>query len=288
MNHHVIGLALFLLVACPASTAWGIDSATAARLLHEDFFVFDNGVGRDEWTPEKQAATLAELGYAGIGYSGVEDLAARRAAFERDGVRIFNLYVPCYVDREPSIGDELKRAIPQLEGTDIALWLTVQGKADDDARAVSVVRDVADRAAASGLRVALYPHAGFYVADMADALQIARKVDRENLGVTFNLCHELKAGNAKRFDALLKKAMPKLFFVSINGADHAGGWDRLIQPLGRGAFDLDGFLRKLMAWGYAGPIGLQCYAVPGDQRANLEHNIAEWRQIVARLQAADE
>ena len=52
--------------------------------------------------------------------------------------------------------------------------------------------------------------------------------------------------------------------VSINGADHTGGWDRLIQPLDRGEFDVYGFLKTLRDLGYTGPIGLQCYMVPGD------------------------
>ena len=59
----------------------------------------------------------------------------------------------------------------------------------------------------------------------------------------------------------------------------------LIQPLGQGAFDVDGLLRKIFALGYEGPIGLQCYNVPGDTRSNLEHNITEWKLLVKRLRA---
>ena len=32
--------------------------------------------------------------------------------------------------------------------------------------------------------------------------------------------------------------MPHLFVVSINGADHEGDWDRLIQTLDRGEYDV--------------------------------------------------
>jgi sugar phosphate isomerase/epimerase len=259
------------------------DKPTAEWLQPQGFFAFDNGVGRGEWTPDQQAETLARLGYAGIGYSGTDHLDERLQAFERYGVRVFNIYVACHVDKVPAFGEDLKAAITRLEGTDATIWLTVQGQSEDDSNAVKAVSEIADLAAASGLQVALYPHAGFYVADIDDALRIVRKVDRKNLGVTFNLCHELKAGNEERFDALLQEAIPHLLLVSINGADHEGGWDTLIQPLGHGQFDLDGFLRKLVALGYAGPIGLQCYNVPGDTLANLEHNITQWKAIAARL-----
>jgi sugar phosphate isomerase/epimerase len=149
---------------------------------------------------------------------------------------------------------------------------------------VQVVAEIAALADASNLKVALYPHSGFYVEDVEDALRIVRKINRENLGVTFNLCHELMAGNEARFDELLENAAPDLFVVSINGAEHSGGWDKLIQPLGNGSFDLNRLLRKLVNIDYRGPVGLQCYNVPGDTRANLVINITQWRTIVAQLQ----
>lgn len=60
--------------------------------------------------------------------------------------------------------------------------------------------------------------------------------------------------------SFLEKAASRLFFVSINGAEHDGDWDRLIQPLGEGAFDVYGVLRKLQSLGYAGP-GRICSAI---------------------------
>jgi len=75
-------------------------------------------------------------------------------------------------------------------------------------------------AAKSGLRVATYPHVGFYVETLDESLRIAKKVDRANVGCSFNLCHWLKVdGRQQLFEAKLREAMPKLFLVSINGAD---------------------------------------------------------------------
>ena len=276
------------LVLVNAHAQGPIPESTAERLLTQSFFVFDNGAGRDLWTPEQQAETLARVGYAGIGYSGTKQLDERLKAFERHHLRIFNIYVGCNLDNDPMYGDDLKAAIMRLNGAGVTIWLTVQGHSKDEGKAVRVVSEIADLASASGLKVALYPHAGFYVADIEDALRIARLADRKNLGVTFNLCHELKAGNEARFDELLEQAAPHLFVVSINGADHEGGWDKLIQPLGHGTFDLNRLLRKILTLEYEGPIGLQCYQVPGDTLANLEHNIAQWRNIVAQLAGKEE
>ena len=137
----------------------------------------------------------------------------------------------------------------------------------------------------SGLRVALYPHVGFYVARVEDAVRVVEKVDRKNVGVTFNLCHWLKLDEVKSMLPLMKLAMPRLLVVTINGADPEGGWDRVIQTLDRGSFDTYKFLKTLRQLGYTGPIGLQCYGIKGDARENLTRSMAAWRKLSARIAA---
>ena len=69
---------------------------------------------------------------------------------------------------------------------------------------------------------------------------MADKVDRPNVGVMFNLCHWLRVSKDRDYKPLLAEAMPRLWAVSINGADEFDeqpGWAHYIQPLGRGSFD---------------------------------------------------
>ena len=99
---------------------------------------------------------------------------------------------------------------------------------------------------------------------------MAEKVDRPNVGVMFNLCHWLKVDKSRDYKPLLEKALPRLWAVSINGADERDdqdGWEHYIQPLDQGSFDVGKFLRTLKELGYKGPIGLQCYGIGGDTRA---------------------
>jgi sugar phosphate isomerase/epimerase len=266
--------------ASAAQSVIAISLLAAAAAMGNPFFAFDNGAGRDQgWPPPKQAAVLKQLGYDGIGYTGTEHFAERRKAFAEQGLRIFTLYVPCFVDKPEPYDPHLKEAIRELKGTGVDLWLTVQGKAADDTAAVRVVREIADEAAAAGVRVALYPHKGFFVTTTEDALRILRHAGRTNLGVTLNLCHELAAGNADRMDAIVKDCAPHLFYVSINGADRSGGWPELIRPLDEGKFDVAGFLRSLGAAGYRGPVGLQCYQIPGAPEEHLKRSITKWKEI---------
>jgi sugar phosphate isomerase/epimerase len=210
-------------------------------------------------------------------------------ALESRGLRLFSIYVASRVDGEnPGFDPALPEAMKQLKGHGTVIWLTVQGKSPDgEARATKIVREVADMAAGSGLRVVLYPHIGFYVGRIEDALRIRKLADRPNVGVTFNLAHFLAAKDEPNLDLRLREALPFLEMVSIYGADHEGDWSRLIQPLDRGEFDVYGLLKKLRSMGYKGPIGLQCYQVSGDMEENLRRSMTAWRNFSRRLAAEE-
>jgi len=270
------GLSLSLMLA------QGLSAGDAKRVPKNPFFAFDNGVGRGRWSPQQQADFLKELGYAGIGYTGTRDLPERLGVFKSRGLRVFSLYVHCYPGREEAYPPQLVEALEQLDGTGIMLWLTVQGKTNDE-QAVRILRELADAAAPHGVKIALYPHFGFYVATARDALRLAKMTGRKNVGVSINLCHELRAGNTVQLGDIIKAAASRLFLVSINGADNEGGWDKLIQPLDRGEFDVRRFLVQLKDVGYAGPIGLQCYNIKGDIRENLERSMKAWRELSQSL-----
>ena len=57
----------------------------------------------------------------------------------------------------------------------------------------------------------------------------------------------------------------------------------MIQTLDRGSFDVGRVLRTLEQLGYTGPVGLQCFAIPGDCRQNLAHSRAAWRKLCEQL-----
>ncbi len=258
------------------------------------FFAFDNGVGRDKgWRPNEQAKLTSELGYDGIGYSGVGDLAARLAACDAHDQRVFSYYEAFVVGSENPITPSTLQKLPQLQGRDAIVWIHVQGKASDE-EAVRAFRSFADQADVHGVRVALYPHHNTFVETSRHALELAKAVNRKNFGMSINLCHELKADGGDDLVALVKDSIDHLFLVSINGADHIDdpqsqrGWSRLIQPLGAGDFDPLPFLNQLRASGYAGPIGLQCYLIPGETEVVLKRSMDAWRALVAKVGATSD
>jgi sugar phosphate isomerase/epimerase len=218
------------------------------------FFALDNAATDDKHkTAKEQVAMLKELGYDGISSRGGEGLAEMADELDKNGLQLFTVYLGVNIDSDqPAYGQELIDAIEVLKGRNAMLWLFVRSnklKPSDpagDERAKKIIREVAEMAAKSKVRVALYPHHAFWVESVQDALRVAKDVDRANVGVTFNLCHWLRVGDEKNMKSLIESAMPHLFVVSINGADSGGkDWKTLIQTLDRGTFDVRKFLDTL-------------------------------------------
>jgi hypothetical protein len=68
-----------------------------------------------------------------------------------------------------------------------------------------------------------------------------------------------------------------LTFVTINGVDVKN--KECLLRLDQGDFDVAGWVRKLQAVGYKGPVGLQCFSVKGDVTENLKADLAAWRKL---------
>lgn len=244
-------------------------------------YVFDNGTGRGDLSPEAQTELTKRTGYAGIFWSGTANIPELLAAHTARGIKVVGIYTGMNLsDAKPQYDPGLPKAIEQLRGTGALITFTISGKAKDgngDDVALPVIQEVSDLAAKAGLKVALYPHYGFHVARIEDALRVIGKANRPNLGLVFNLCHFLRSGDEANLNTRLRDALPHTFMVSINGADHEGDWDRLIQPLDSGAFDVKALLATLRRMHYDGPIALQCYNVKGDRENLLNRSIRAWR-----------
>jgi len=239
---------------------------------------------------------LKELGYAGLGGTAGDERTAK--TLKEAGLKFFNGYhTMSFVADRPALDDKLRKTLAAMQGHDTALWLAIQkvssgaknfdksSSAADDI-ALAKLREIADYAEQRQVKIALYPHTGFWLERVDDAIRLADKLDRNSIGVTFNLCHWLKVeGSERDVRPTLKTAMPRLMFVTINGADtgdtKAMGWERLIQPLDAGTYDVAAFVQLVRAAGYRGPFGFQGYGIKAAPREVLERAMKKWREIAA-------
>jgi sugar phosphate isomerase/epimerase len=242
------------------------------RSMGNPFFVFNNALNREGITFSRfteQASMLKKLGFDGMEFNETNGLLDAVDAFKKQRLKIYTDYLKIDIDQKDPYQLEWKKIIPKLNGTDIILWVHIHSEkykpSDESADEiiVPILQELADIAKPYGVRLAVYHHVGFLAEKAEDSFRLAQKTNRDNIGSVFNLCHFLKTDSLENLEKVIDLTFPKLFAVSINGAD-AGvtkemDWDRLIQPLGKGTFEVYRVVEMLADKRYHGPIGIQCY-----------------------------
>lgn len=290
LKRRIIAL-LFLAAVC-----WSGDSF--AQSGNHPFFVFNNGVEDEQYdSPEEQVELLKRFGYDGMEKKGLDGFDETLNALNKQGLQLYTMYINIDLDDEKQPYDiRLKDVFKKLEGSQTMPWFYITSKKyapsteENDPVAVSILREIADMADKYGIKVMIYPHVNFWVDNVEDAIRVAEKVDRNNLGITFNLCHFLAdhGVNAQEtFLPLVGRAMPHLFAISLNGADtptkeiiQTGNlWEHLIQPLGEGNYDVNYYLDTFIKKGFKGPVGLQCYNIKEPKSVHLEKSMKAWKAM---------
>lgn len=232
-------------------------------------YAFENGLGFG--ADEEEAAFLKTAGYAGVSqvHGGGEALVRKVAAYEKAGLKVLSVY-------RDIAGKGLDAAdLRPLANKGALIELTVQKITDTTP---ARIREICLVAEGLGMRVALYPHHGFGIATMPQAVEMVTKVDYPELGIMFNLCHFLRGENPADLETTITAAGESLFAVSVSGADTEGkDWPALIRPLGAGDFPMERLLTALSKSGFSGPIALQCFGIKGDKKENLKTSIAAWK-----------
>ncbi len=172
---------------------------------------------------------------------------------------------------EPQRSRNLDRAERKFDtmqalGTDLILVCSSVHAAalPDPARAAEDLRAMAGRAASRGLRVCYEALAwGRHVSRWRQAWDIVRQADHAALGLCLDSFHTLSLGDDL---AGLAGAVPaeKLFFLQLADAPRLSmdvlSWSRHHRLFpGQGELPVAGFLKDLLAAGYAGPLSLEVF-----------------------------
>jgi len=102
---------------------------------------------------------------------------------EKQGLQLYGSYQAVHIDEGQQKYDPgLAAAIEMLKNRNTMLWLNVHSKKykksspDGDERAAAIIREIAQMAKKAGIKVALYPHHGFWIERVEDGLRVAQKV----------------------------------------------------------------------------------------------------------------
>lgn len=287
MGKFVLIVACVLLLSCATPQKKELDNV---------FYCFNNCVRTLQNIPEgveAQAQLVKELGYDGLGGHREETYDELRAAMDKVGLEMPEMYIAMnIIDGKISYHQELKRILENSKNRDLLVTLHlhadeyINNKPAGDSIFVEGIRELAGFTAPLNIKIAIYPHVGFYCETIEHTVSLARAIDRPNVGAVFNLCHFLKVEGEDGWEEKAAEALPYLFMVSLNGADSgnttAMDWDRLIQPLGEGTFDTYKVVKFIKDQGYNGKFGLQCYNIKQDCETALRKSMETWKSFKIR------
>lgn len=265
-----------------------------AQNFNPPFFVFEDGLWNTKSdSPEYWADLIKEAGFDGVELIGLDKVDAMIPVLKKNDLELFTLYIQINIDEKQPYDIRLKDYIKRLKNRDLHLWVHIHSNkysssdSDGDEKCVEIVSELAEFAGNYGVKIAFYPHADFWVEKVDDGVRLAKKINKPNVGTVFNLCHFLKKDDPEKLAHKLENAIPYLFLVSINGADNGDtnnmNWDRLIQPLGRGDYDVLNVLTILKDLGYTNPVGLQCYNIKGNPEDFLGESVLTWKDYIEQL-----
>ena len=260
------------------------------KALENTFYAFNNSVRMPNAPAgmEAQAQLVKKLGFDGLSGHTNDDYFSRRAALDKAGLKMPEIYWGIDMDSTGRISykEGLNEIIKDSKDRDlvIALYSNVQyfmnNKGKGDPLLAKAIGELADFSAPYGVRIAIYPHAGNYCETSEHSVRLAKIANRPNVGAIFNTCHLLKVEGEVGWEQKLLNALPYLYMISINGADSGNtkemNWDKLIQPLGEGTFDTYRLVKLAKDNGYNGLFGLQCYNIKQDCEVALKTSINTW------------
>jgi sugar phosphate isomerase/epimerase len=271
-------------------------STSPKKELDNTFYAFNNSMRMPNAPAgmEAQAELIKRLGFDGYSGHTNDDYFARRAALDKAGLKMPEIYWGIDMDSTGQISykEGLKEIIQDSKDRDlvVALFSNVKyymnNKEVGDPLLAKAIGELADFAAPYGVKIAIYPHVGNYCETSEHSVHLAKMANRPNVGAIYNTCHLLKKEGEEGWEQKLIEALPYLYMISINGADSGNtkemNWDKLIQPLGEGTFDTYKLVKLAKDNGYNGLFGLQCYDIKQDYEVALTKSINTWNEYKKR------
>jgi sugar phosphate isomerase/epimerase len=271
-------------------------TSSEKKELDNTFYAFNNSV-RMPNAPEgmdAQAELIKRLGFDGFSGHTNDDYFARRAALDKVGLKMPEVYWGIDMDStgQVSYKDGLLEIIKDSKDRDlvIALFSNVKyfmnNKEEGDPLLAKAIGELADFAAPYGVKIAIYPHVSNYCETSEHSVRLAKMANRPNVGAIFNTCHLLKVEGEEGWEQKLIDALPYLYMISVNGADSGNtkemSWEQLIRPLGEGTFDTYKLVKLAKDNGYKGLFGLQCFGINQDCELALTKSVNTWNTYKKR------
>ncbi len=239
--------------------------------------------------PVERVAMLRRLGFRHYAYDWRDEhlptFDTEVAELQKNGIELTAVWFPGL-----DAGGKKLLQVLKDRGVKTQLWVTGGGEPAGTPelqrqRVVAEaarIRPIAEAASAQGCSVGLYNHGGWF-GEPENQLAIIDELNRPNVKIVYNQHH----GHAHvgRFPELLKKMLPHLVVLNLNGMAPGGdAQGRKILPLGAGDNDLE-LLKTIRDSGYRGPIGILGHT-NDDAEERLQDNLDGLDWLLPQLSGA--
>jgi hypothetical protein len=158
--------------------------------------VFDFDFKRLGETPADQVRALKKIGFSGATLSFGADFNAFSKEIKVDNFKVYAAHKVIYIGEKTKFNSQqISRAVDQVKSVNADLWLIILEKKGDKASAsllLKTINQVADICAKKGVRCVLYPHDNTLMESAEDAIDLLEKSKRNDLFISFHLCHEIQ------------------------------------------------------------------------------------------------
>ncbi len=223
--------------------------AAAASAGFDGIELFENDLVVAPWSPGEVRARCADLGLSIDLYQPFRD---------------FEAVPPALLAANLARAERKFDVLAELGADTVLVCSSVDPAAiDDDDLAAEQLSLLADRARARGIRIAYEALAwGRHVSTWDHSWRIVRRADHPALGLCLDSFHVLSRDVSTAGIAGITPG--KIFFLQLADAPHLRmdvlQWSRHHRLFpGQGAFDLTGFVARVLAAGYTGPLSLEVF-----------------------------
>ncbi|NVJ59386.1 MAG: metallophosphoesterase [Gammaproteobacteria bacterium] len=239
--------------------------------------------GLENLSAAKAVGLLTDLGYSGItvearGKASLKRLAEYQQFSEQLGDQ-FSVVAAFMSHRFGEYGfndADHRAAIDQLAGKEGQLWVWFRDDRGNVSRSQleNFVRQILDYATSKNVKLVLYPHENNMMETATEVYQLAEKINHPNLGIAFNLTHELNAGKGGQLSESINQVKDRIVAMTVSGANN----NTNILSLDESRYDLKPYLRLIKSSGFSGPIGFLNFKLsnPADY---LDRSFEEWQQL---------
>ncbi|MGY6648336.1 sugar phosphate isomerase/epimerase family protein [Wenyingzhuangia sp. IMCC45574] len=242
-------------------------------------------------TPKQRISMLKQMGFTKYGYNkGKGDLSKMKDEFrlaKENNLQITSVFLWLNANRDSigklsSMNQELLNNLTEID-TKPTIWLSFShnffkniNQNESIEVATKMIKQIKLKADEIGCKLALYNHHGWF-GNPYNQLEVLEKLNQDDISIVYNFHHAHEY--VDEFPKIVKKIMPYLSYVNLNGVKKEGP---KILPIGKGDFELK-MIQQLLEEGYKGPWGILGHIKNEDVQKVLNRNIDGLKLINSKL-----